>query len=111
PALPTAPPDAMQATLLESVRLDEELEAIVIDQELYAVSDRGRLWFAALSSSEQQPRILEQRGAYDDDDYASHIAVDADAVYWQAGVGTAQRTTDGDPLALYRSCRVRPDEK
>ncbi len=105
-AQPLTPADPTQLERLGSVLESEELAAIVVERELYAVSDRGRLWFADLSSAQTEPRQLERHGAYDDDDYDSHIGTDADAVYWQAGLDFVSRTSDGAPLALYRTCRV-----
>ena len=51
--------------------------------------------------------IIEQRGRFDDDDYNGFIAADEDAVYWKAGADPSMRTSDGDPLALFRTCRLK----
>ena len=66
----------------------------------------GELWYARVAPTPTVPVLLERRGRYDDDDYEGLIAADEDAVYWIAGVDPTMRTTDGDPLALFRACRI-----
>lgn len=71
-----------------------------IDGVTYSTSSTGELTLthAAVTT------VVERRGHWDDDDYRSFIAVDADAVYWLAGP-LLDGTSDGDPLALFRTCR------
>lgn len=98
-------PTETERSRLAAVTESEQWGGVVVDGDLYASSNLGRLWVVPRSPDEPA-RMLEQHGSYDDDDYNPPIQVDADAVYWQAGVDFVERTTDGDPLALYRSCRI-----
>lgn len=78
---------------------------IVHDSECYFTAPDGTLWHAEVWPVATDPVLVEQRGAYDDDDYIEVIGMDEDAVYWFAGADPTLRTSDGDPIALYRTCR------
>lgn len=78
---------------------------ITFDGAYFDVTGEGLLSYAALSDEPVTRVALEQRGSFDDDDYSETLGVDRDAVYWFAGSETALRTSDGDPLALFRTCR------
>jgi hypothetical protein len=78
---------------------------ITFDGAYFDVTDDGLLSHAALSEEPVTRVALEQRGSFDDDDYSAIMGIDRDAVYWFAGSEPALRTSDGDPLALFRTCR------
>lgn len=102
--LGSAPTETQTQRLVAETDIGE-WRGVVVDNEFYAASDTGQLWVLDLSD-DSAPRVIDRHGAYDDDDYEPLILVDSEAVYWQAGVDFVQRTTDGDPIALYRSCRI-----
>lgn len=78
---------------------------ITFDGAYFDVTDDGLLSHAALFDEPVTRVALEQRGSFDDDDYSAIMGIDRDAVYWFAGSEPALRTSDGDPLALFRTCR------
>jgi hypothetical protein len=84
---------------------DRTFAFIVFDGAYVGVTDTGVLTHAWLTDEPVEPVALEQRGAFDDDDYAAIQGIDEDAAYWSAGSDPLLRTSDGDPLALYRTCR------
>jgi hypothetical protein len=86
---------------------DDAMVFLVIQNEFYSTSSEGALWYAKVAPSPTEPAIIEERGRYDDDDYTGFIAADEDAVYWKAGADPSMRTSDGDPLALFRTCRIK----
>jgi hypothetical protein len=78
---------------------------IVDDSECYLTDGHGTLWRAEVWPVATDPVLVEQRGAFDDDDRCEVIGIDDDAVYWFAGVDPALRSSDGVPIGLYRTCR------
>jgi len=79
---------------------------LVSGSDFYATGELGDLWHAKVWPKPTEPVLVEDRGAWDDDDYSSLIGIDHDAVYWTAGASPDRRASSGGvPLALYRTCR------
>jgi hypothetical protein len=84
---------------------EEAFAFIAYDGAYFGATQGGVLSYAPLALDSVEPVALEQRGTFDDDDYPATIGLDQDAVYWLAGSDPALRASDGDPLALFRTCR------
>lgn len=86
----------------------------IVSEECFAITQRlGALYWTGadgiLSGATVRngsPRVLDSAGGSDcDDDYEGlAVAADETGVYWIAGE-PGQRTSDEQPLTLYRTCR------
>jgi hypothetical protein len=81
---------------------------IVVGDDFYGTDNDGSLWHASALPGGAPPALIEQRGAYDDDDYSPLLGADRDVVYWQAGADPDLYTADGAPMMLFRKCRTSP---
>ncbi len=81
-----------------------DAEFAVAESTLIWASDQGLLFAENLSDPGLQSVQVDERGAWDDDDYLPRVVGDAEAAYWMAGPDVDHRSSDGDPLALFVAC-------
>jgi hypothetical protein len=85
--------------------IEEASTFIPFDGAYFGVTREGLLSYVPLATEPTEPTPIEQRGAFDDEDYPATMGLDEDAIYWFAGSDSTLRTSDDDPLALFRTCR------
>jgi len=76
----------------------------VTESTVFWSGDKGILYANDNADGDPLGETLDQRGAWDNDDYEPMIAADDVAVYWVAGPDPAVRSSDGDPLSLFVAC-------
>ena len=76
----------------------------VAGDDIYWTNRSGELWHMR-ADAPFTPRLMDQHGPYDDDDYEPLVMVDDDAVYWTAAPDGTPSYYDEGPFNLYRTCR------
>jgi hypothetical protein len=83
----------------------EDIPGFAADgDDAYWTNRDGELWHGVVSDPEKT-NLMDRHGPYDDEDYASVVAVDGDTVYWTAAPDGTPRYYDEGPFNLYRTCR------